>query len=671
MQSRAVATRVLAAVVVVVGCCASAGAERVCGPWKWASPLPQGNNLAAVTYGNGMYVAVGDAGTVLVSRDAAAWTVARVDTMAGLKAVHWDGRRFVAVGDRGTVALSSDGLEWTVRSVGSEDGLSGVASGGGRLVAVGANGAIFWSVGGGAWQRADAPTSSQLAAVTWSGTQFVAAESWWSGDPGAVATAGILVSPDGLAWSRTAIPEAMSFQALTGNGSRLVAAGAYCVIPGASPDGWCYPGALVSVSDDGGTSWSTVKLEKLAAFGGVVWTGSQFLALQAGAVLTSPDAMSWAPGGALGISATALAPGDFGLVAVGAGGSIATSPDGARWTPSPSSAPRLDLQDVVWTGTQFVAVGAGPFANVAIIRTSPDGLAWTEVEPDALRYRQGLSAIAWNGSTFVALGDTYLAASPDGFSWSVTAEWVTPYFFRLSGVVWTGTKFVVVGSGLGPDGFMEGLVLTSTDGLDWTQVHAQAGAWFRRVAARGETLLVTGADASDPGNLRIYVSADGTTWRPVTDLPMSALNGIVWAGTQFVGIGGFPAKAYTSADGVAWVEHDPGVPGFLDRVVWDGREVVAVGQGGMVAWSLDGNAWSAEFAGTWYELLGVATAHDRSVVVGDSGTILSKQCGEAHRPRRRLPRAQPLSSVSPRASAASRAVAASASTAREKKNPWP
>jgi hypothetical protein len=211
--------------------------------------------------------------------------------------------------------------------------------------------------------------------------------------------------------------------------------------------------------------------------------------------------------------------------------------------------------------------------------------------------------------------------------------------------VWTGSRFVAVGSSLGPDGFMQGLVLTSTDGLGWTQIHAEAHVWFFGIAARGETLVVTGNQASGPWSPRIYISTDGVQWQPVADLPPNSLGGIVWAGTQFVVVGGFPAKVYTSPDGFAWVEHDPGVPGSLSRVLWDGHEIVAVGQGGMVAWSLDGNAWSEEFAGTWYGLLGVAVGQDQLIAVGGSGTILRKQCEDRHRPRRHLQRSEPERSL--------------------------
>lgn len=38
--------------------------------WTWQNPLPQGNTLHGVTYGNGLYVAVGEWGTILTSRKA-------------------------------------------------------------------------------------------------------------------------------------------------------------------------------------------------------------------------------------------------------------------------------------------------------------------------------------------------------------------------------------------------------------------------------------------------------------------------------------------------------------------------------------------------------------------------------------------------------------------------
>jgi len=41
--------------------------------WQWRSPLPQGNDLYALTYANGRFVAVGDYGTVLSAADGVDW----------------------------------------------------------------------------------------------------------------------------------------------------------------------------------------------------------------------------------------------------------------------------------------------------------------------------------------------------------------------------------------------------------------------------------------------------------------------------------------------------------------------------------------------------------------------------------------------------------------------
>lgn len=53
-----------------------AGIGRAADPldtWTWKNPLPTGDNLSAVTYGNGRFVAVGWKGTTLTSVDGIEW----------------------------------------------------------------------------------------------------------------------------------------------------------------------------------------------------------------------------------------------------------------------------------------------------------------------------------------------------------------------------------------------------------------------------------------------------------------------------------------------------------------------------------------------------------------------------------------------------------------------
>ena len=44
--------------------------------WAVVNSVPTANNLRFVTYGNGLYVAVGDSGTILTSPDGQNWTSA-------------------------------------------------------------------------------------------------------------------------------------------------------------------------------------------------------------------------------------------------------------------------------------------------------------------------------------------------------------------------------------------------------------------------------------------------------------------------------------------------------------------------------------------------------------------------------------------------------------------
>ena len=64
-----------------------------------ANPLPQGNNLNGVNYGNEQFVAVGGYDTILTSPDGLKWTQRSSSIHSNLNAVTWNVNIFVAVGD--------------------------------------------------------------------------------------------------------------------------------------------------------------------------------------------------------------------------------------------------------------------------------------------------------------------------------------------------------------------------------------------------------------------------------------------------------------------------------------------------------------------------------------------------------------------------------------------
>ena len=91
--------------------------------WTWRYPVPQGNALFEVTYSEskGVYIAVGDKGSILTSSDGTNWTLAISPTNNLLSGVTYDGSdTFVAVGNNGAVLTSSDSTNWISRTSGDD-----------------------------------------------------------------------------------------------------------------------------------------------------------------------------------------------------------------------------------------------------------------------------------------------------------------------------------------------------------------------------------------------------------------------------------------------------------------------------------------------------------------------------------------------------------------------
>jgi hypothetical protein len=108
--------------------------------------------------------------------------------------VVWSHGLWIAVGEAGTILTSADGRAWTPRPSGVPVDLEALASSPDRVVAVGLDGATAvaaWSANGLSWNAVAIPgvASEVIADVIWDGEQFVAAA-------GLIAT-----SSDGATWT--------------------------------------------------------------------------------------------------------------------------------------------------------------------------------------------------------------------------------------------------------------------------------------------------------------------------------------------------------------------------------------------------------------------------------------------------------------------------------------
>jgi hypothetical protein len=162
------------------------------------------NILCSVTYGNGLFVAVGNKGTILTSPNGTTWTESNSGTTGDLVlySVTYGNGLFVAVGWNftsltGTVLTSPDGSTWTTRSMGATNILCSVTYGNSLFVAVGEGDTILTSVDGTTWTGRNSGTSGTLylCSVTYGNGLFLVV-----GWDTAVLAGAVLISLDGSTW---------------------------------------------------------------------------------------------------------------------------------------------------------------------------------------------------------------------------------------------------------------------------------------------------------------------------------------------------------------------------------------------------------------------------------------------------------------------------------------
>ena len=96
----------------------------------WSSQtVAQGIWLVSIAYGGGNWVAVGAAGTILVSPDLKTWVSATAVTQNRLNGVLYNGSVWIAVGEAGTIVTSPDALSWTVQPIPAALGITGFLHG--------------------------------------------------------------------------------------------------------------------------------------------------------------------------------------------------------------------------------------------------------------------------------------------------------------------------------------------------------------------------------------------------------------------------------------------------------------------------------------------------------------------------------------------------------------
>jgi hypothetical protein len=200
--------------------------------WRSATHLPVtfpfALGLSGIAFGAGGFVAVGDGGMILTSRDAEQWsqqvsgTGSRFfciafggGTYVAMAESEWDGQTYVT-----PVVTSTDGTRWNRVNLNSGNWIFDLTWGKDHFVAVGESGIILTSRDGVSWTPRFSGTGSWLFGVTYGMGRYVAV-----GEAGGPWLAPILSSVDGIRWSPEVSRVAFGLNAVASGRGCFVAVG--------------------------------------------------------------------------------------------------------------------------------------------------------------------------------------------------------------------------------------------------------------------------------------------------------------------------------------------------------------------------------------------------------------------------------------------------------------
>jgi hypothetical protein len=302
-------------------------------------------------------------------------------------------------------------------------------------------------------------------------------------------------------------------------------------------------------------------------------------------------------------------------VAVGTGSTntLATSLDGFTWTGRGNSIFSSSCNGIDWCPLQKIYVATGSGTNV--IAVSMDGIYWRGI--NSTLFSSGGNDIKWNGSIWVAVGSTSngntIAYSHDALTWNYSTT-----SFQTSGtrLYYDGSMWTAYGSDPSYN------IATSSDGIKWTLSY------------------VSGANAL-MFNMPTGLFAD-TSLNLYPNIPyplyncniISSINKYVhnnsdrgYAYIQPISIAcgsGSNSLAY-SIDGIQWSAIKNSIFTQCNNAIWNGTLWVVVGKGNYwVATSYDGISWTGQNTSLMTECYDIAWNGSHFVAVGIGSSLMAK-----------------------------------------------
>jgi hypothetical protein len=603
--------------------------------------IPYGGSIASVTYGGGKYVAISSYGKVYTSTDAEAWSYSSSINMTSPRRVIYFNSRFVVAGGAGAIYTSPDAVTWTQQTSGTAQNFYAMEAYSGKLYAAGANRAVVTSSDGTSWSSvtinvgnatddlmtitsgngllviAARPASafstyyrsSTGASNSWNistGLDFTTNGAYFLNDRFYAFYAGTRVetSTDAATWTEitsTSVTKPDSSTTVLGSPNQMFRGyhdGTNYLLFGSSGTyGW---GTTIR-STNGSTYTMVAPTASIVAQGADLLNGKYFQWGNEGVVVSDDGLTYHFPMGSYNSIAT-NGSGGFSLVGMQGSTTTAVSATSSSWPTLSALATRTgtkSFNDVVWNGSQYVAVGEN------VIATSADGSSWTNTGThtgnfyQSVLYQGGNYVVSgydtgtyewkiWRGSNLSSLSvvetlntwffrikyenNTYFAVgydnntsrgvvytSPDGITWTENTPPLAGDNYYYNDVVWTGSKYVVTGTSYGNSAYSFFSTSTTTP---------------TNPASYSAKALITGA----PGGSQIAADWSQGAFRYVNGHIVGIVNDLSVGGNVY------PAYLLDSDDeGATWTATALDGEGYYYGSVVDGNSVKFVSGSGMLA----------------------------------------------------------------------------------------
>lgn len=290
------------------------------------------------------------------------------------------------------------------------------------------------------------------------------------------------------------------------------------------------------------------------------------------------------------------------------------SDDGVNWESNKMSENAVNVTDITYSGSYFIATSTTSDSPTYI---STDGTDWVSVSGrsgfsnksyDEYAYdnlsmvidKCSLYSTAAADGRYVAVGNQVIVSSIDGMVWNTVYTFNTPFTRLLKSVTYTNllgsfTGFIAVGASqdlvssaarLVFSSAVSPLVMISVDGVSWNRVYPAITGTALNGITSSSSLIVAVGNSGQACN-----SVNGSNWIPVDTGVAVDLLDVLYAQEQYVAVGN-DGTILTSDDGITWVEQTSGVSSNLTAITYDGTRFVVVGSNSVILTSNDAIQWS-------------------------------------------------------------------------------